>query len=100
MDSDIFPVIFLEKVQFFQIFQKISDGVCVCPPPPPPLAEAIQKAEGLEAHQGPQDGQGLHGFEGFEEIEAFCGHTFLVANLGPLGAPVLLLDATRTRDLF
>ena len=47
---------------------------------PPPLAEAIQKAEGLEALQGPQDGQGLKGFEGFEEIEAFCSDTFLAAS--------------------
>ena len=62
------------------LFKKLKKNqrvcACVCPPPPPPLAEAIQKAEGLEALQGPQDGQGLQGFEGFEEIEAFCGDPF------------------------
>ncbi len=36
MDSDIFPVIFGEKVQFFQVFQKKSGGG-VCVPPPPRL---------------------------------------------------------------
>ncbi len=71
IDSDIFPVIFLDLFEIFQKNQKIRGGGV-----PPPLAEALQKAERLEALEAPQVGQGLEGFEGFEEIEAFCGDTF------------------------